>query len=341
MENSTVPVPAKTPPTMKDVARESGYSLATVSKVINGLPTGGKSQAAVEEAIRKLGYHVNPYARALKSSRVHHIILIMPSLKHPFFAHLTDELIEALAKTGYTYQLMITNYDPEAEQKSFSMVHAHKADGIIALTYNPDLVIEDSVPIVSIDRHLGSSVPCVSSDNFQGGRLAAEKLMELGCRRLLFLQTSSGVPGEPDKRRDGFEYACTDHGIPFQTSLFHSDTTDAVFRRFLKKHICGKTLEFDGIFCSSDFLAGRTLRFLEENSIAVPEKVQVIGYDGIPDFFTSHYVCSTIRQPVREMAEGAVSLLMNFDSTPMKTDICLPVQYTPAGTTKDCLHRTL
>ena len=78
-------------PTMKDVARECGLSLATVSKVINGQPVGKISRQKVEAAIEKLGYRVNAYARALKSSKTYSVALVMPSLKHPFFAHLTDE----------------------------------------------------------------------------------------------------------------------------------------------------------------------------------------------------------------------------------------------------------
>ena len=109
-------------PTIKDVARESGLSLATVSKVINGLPVGKKSRRKVEEAIEKLGYRVNPYARALKSSKTNTIAILMPSLKHPFFAHLTDELIGCLTKEGFRSILMITNSDAETEQKCFSLV---------------------------------------------------------------------------------------------------------------------------------------------------------------------------------------------------------------------------
>ena len=87
-------------PTMKDVARESGLSLATVSKVINGLPVGKNSRKLVEEAIEKLGYQVNTYARALKGSKTYTVALVMPSLKHPFFAHMVDELTAALTQFG-------------------------------------------------------------------------------------------------------------------------------------------------------------------------------------------------------------------------------------------------
>ena len=76
---------------------------------------------------------------------------------------------------------MITDFDPEAEQKCFVMVRENKADGVIALTYSPELAVDDGLPVVTIDRHLGCHVPCVSSDNYGGGEIAAEKLYALCC----------------------------------------------------------------------------------------------------------------------------------------------------------------
>ncbi len=76
-------------PTMKDVAREAGVALGTVSKVINNIPVGESYRQRVEDAIEKLGYHVNSYARGLKTNKTNCVALLMPSLRHPFFAILT------------------------------------------------------------------------------------------------------------------------------------------------------------------------------------------------------------------------------------------------------------
>ena len=320
---------------MKDVARECGLSLATVSKVINGLPVGKKSRERVEAAIEKLGYEVNTYARALKSSKTFTVVFVMPSLKHPFFAHLTDELTKSLMSRGYLSILMITNYDPDTEQKCFSLVRSNKADGVIALTYSPDLEVDDTIPIVTIDRHLGATIPCVSSDNYRGGEIAAEKLIELNCRRLLFLRISSSIPGEPDKRCAGFESVCNSRGIPYETVLLQDDETEEPIYRFIEEHIHDGKLAFDGIFCNSDMLAKRVLQFLHERDIDVPGQVQIIGYDGIIERFADQYVCSTIEQPIAQMAETAVRILLEYDGYSEGMNICLPVRYISGGTTKD------
>ena len=321
-------------PTMKDVARECGLSLATVSKVINGLPVGKNSRRLVEDAIEKLGYQVNTYARALKSSKTYTVALVMPSLTHPFFAHLVDELTKCLTARGYRTLVRITNYDPEAEQKCFSMARSNTIDGVIALTYTPDLEVDESLPIVTIDRHLGDNIPCVSSDNYRGGEMAAKKLIELGCRRLLFLRISSVIPGEPDKRSAGFENICEKQGIDHEMILLYDPDTEAPIYRYLEEHIIDGIPDYDGIFCNSDKLAFRVMLFLKSKGIAVPEQVQIIGYDGIVDYFTNQYICSTIEQPLPQMAQAAVNLLLSGEDIPGGANICLPVKYIPGRSTK-------
>ena len=320
-------------PTMKDVAREAGVALGTVSKVINGIPVGEQYRKKVEAAAKKLGYQVNNYARGLKTNKTYCVALVMPSLRHPFFAALTDELTSCLMRRGYRSLLMTTNYDSVAEKNCFQLAQQNKIDGIIALSYSPNLEVDDSVPVVTIDRHFSAGIPCVSSDNFRGGELAAQKLMELGCKNLLFFRIGPDIYGEVEKRGPGFESACRMAKVPYQSVFLSDDDTEAPFFRFLEEHIQDGKPEFDGIFCNSDGLAVRVLEFLRNRSIRVPEDVQIIGYDGIVDFATHRYVCSTIVQPVSEMAETAVRFLLNGDNAP--ANISLPVYFASGGTTRE------
>ena len=320
-------------PTMKDVAREAGVSLGTVSKVINDIPVGEPYRKKVEAAAKKLGYQVNNYARGLKTNKTYCIALVMPSLRHPFFAMLTDELTSCLMRYGYRSLLMITNYDSTAEKHCFMLAQQNKIDGIIALSYSPDLEVDDSVPVVTIDRHFSAGIPCVSSDNYRGSELAAQKLMELGCKNLLFFRIGPDIYGEVEKRGPGFESACRMAKVPYQSLFLSDDDTEAPFFQFLEEHIQGGKLEFDGIFCNSDALAVRVCEFLRKQGIRIPEDVQIIGYDGIIDFATRRYICSTIVQPVAEIAETAVRFLLNGDNAP--ANISLPVRFASGGTTRE------
>ena len=324
-----------TQPTMKDVAREAGVALGTVSRVFNGYPVGEEYRARVEAAAKKLNYRVNNYARGLKTNKTNCVALLMPSPRHPFFAALIDALTVCLMRRGYLTHLMITNFDPDAEEKAFTLVEQNKVDGIIALTYRPAVTADPSIPIVSIDRQFNDRIPCVSSDNYHGGQLAAEKLIELGCRRLLFLRIGPLIQSEADRRGPGFEEACRRTGVNYEMLLVNDDETEAPIYRFLDQHCHDGHFDFDGIFCNTDGLAKRVCTYLTGQRIRIPDELQVIGYDGIIDFATGRYVCSTIVQPVAQMAEAAVDQLLSAEAGAPAALCRLPVHYVPGGTTRD------
>ncbi len=321
-------------PTMKDVAREAGVALGTVSKVFNGIPVGEEYKRKVEDAAKLLGYQVNTYARALKTNKTLTAALILPNTTDPFFSLLAGEVCKTLARRGYRMLLALSDADPDAEQQCVRMVEQNKVDGIIGLTYNPALEISESVPYVSIDRYFSPAVPCVASDNFGGGQMAARKLLELGCERLLFFRIGSDVPGEADKRGDGFQAACLQAGVEYEALRLRDEDGYAPFLAFLREHLREGRLDFDGIFCNTDKLAYHVARMLAELGVRVPEDVQIIGFDGIRRFGSEALYCSTISQPVGQIAETAVDILLQEDRTHLPSLICLPVSYVSDGTTK-------
>lgn len=321
-------------PTMKDVAQEAGVALGTVSKVFNGIPVGEPYKKKVEAAAKKLGYQVNQYARGLRASKTYTVALILPGVDHPFFSLLAQQICTALTQREHRMLLYVTAFCPEVEQRCVQLVQQNRVDGIIGLTYN-SIKINEGLPFVSIDRCLSPDVPCVTADNYGGGRLAAEKLMELGCRHLAFLRTGSPNPGEADKRCDGFEMACRTGQVPYETLRLNDGEDFQKFREFFLAHTLDGKLEIDGIFCSTDLLACKIQSLLEELGHRVPEDVQIIGFDGIRRFGSDALCCSTIVQPVQQIAKTAVDLLLSKDRTNIPALVCLPVTYVHGGTTKE------
>ena len=140
--------PKKTAATMSDVAREAGVALGTVSKVINGQSVGESYRLKVEAAVKKLNYQVNNSARSLKTDRTNTVAFIVPNTITPYFALLTHHINMALERRNYKMLLCFTEYDREREQDFIQMVRQNRADGIIALTYNPHLEIPEDIPFV-------------------------------------------------------------------------------------------------------------------------------------------------------------------------------------------------
>ncbi len=322
-------------PTMKDVALEAGVALGTVSKVINGLPVGESYRIRVEKAIEKLNYHVNSYAQGLKASRTYTVALLIPNAYHPFFAQLIQQISLALSKRKYRMMLCSTDYDYRLEQDYITMAQQNKVDGIIGLTYNPNLQVAEGTPFVSIDRSMGARIPCIASDNFAGGQMAAEKLADLGCRHVAFLRIGSSLSNEPNKRKAGFENGCLARGLRYSMKILQDGDSIDEFETFLTEHMQDGRLDFDGLFCVTDHLVYDVRKILEKLKVRVPEDVQIIGFDGIRAFGDGDYICSTIVQPVQEMAEMCVELLLQ-ENMPVKPPlVCLPVSYAYGGTTKE------
>ncbi|MCD7755325.1 MAG: LacI family DNA-binding transcriptional regulator [Firmicutes bacterium] len=321
-------------PTMKDVAREAGVALGTVSKVVNGIPVGESYRVRVEAAVEKLNYRINSYAKGLKSSQTFNIAVMVPNLVSPFFCKLVNCIHRSLAQRGYRMMLCATDYDPAQEQTYVIMAEQQKVDGIICLSYNPGLQVSEGVPFVSIDRCFEGRIPCVASDNYGGGVLAARTLAAGGCRSLAFLRVGSRLTNEPNKRKDGFINACENLEIPYTLKIVDDGTPYEAFEEFLQAHFHQGALDFDGIFCVTDALAYQIICSLRAMGLRVPEDVQVIGYDGIRQFGDLDYTCSTIVQPVEEMAETCVEMVLDTENPKAPSLVCLPVHYAYGGTTK-------
>lgn len=323
----------KSSATMSDVAREAGVALGTVSKVINGQSVGESYRLKVEAAVKKLGYQINNNARSLRMNQTFTIALIIPNTITPYFALLVHYINIALEKRNYKMMLCFSDYDKNREQEFIQMVRQNRADGVIALTYNPHLEIPEDIPFVTIDRFFSVSVPCVAADNFAGGRLAAQKLHEYGCKRVALLRIGSSLTNEPSKRKDGFISGCMELGLPYECMILEDGTPLSAFEQFLTQNMADGKLLFDGLFCGTDMLAYQIIGMLRRLGLRVPEDVQVIGFDGIRMFGDLDYVCSTIVQPVQDIAETCVSMVLSQDFNGLPPLLCLPVTYADGGTT--------
>jgi LacI family transcriptional regulator len=323
---------------MKDVAKEAGVALGTVSKVINNQAVGDEYRIKVEQAIEKLNYKVNVYARGLKSQSTKTIALILPDLISPFFSQLAYYVELNLFSKGYKTLLCCSQGKKEKETYYINMSHQNKVDGIIALTYsNINDLISPDLPFVSIDRHFDKNVQCVASDNFNGGFIATEKLISCGCKRPAYIRTGSIYYGETNKRKLGYFDACEKYGItPITLELNDSDNTLECFAQFIEKHTdANGRLYIDGFFTVSDRLGLEIKNHLESIGYHIPRDIQVIGFDGIRQFGDMDYYLSTIKQPIEDIASACVEILLSKDRHLYANPYILPVSYQYGGTTNE------
>ena len=321
--------------TMKDVAQRAGVGVGTVSRVINHVPGVKESTPIkVNQAIKELNYIPDEYARGLKTKSSRTIALILPSVWYPFFSEFAYYVEKRLDKENYKLLLCNSNGNPTEEAKYIKMLKQNKIDAIIAITYSDiEQYIYSNIPFVSLDRYFDKKVSYVTSDNYEGGKLAARKLLEHGARSLAYVGSHSKYPNGTMLRRDGFRDYLENIGIDYKEIFLQEPVNDFTpyILEMLKVHP-----KIDGIFCHTDSLLLKLRKILNQYGYRVPEDIQLIGFDGMNLSSDLPLGISTIAQPVEQLANGAVDLVLRKIADPsLKNEAKMyPVRYVDGNTTK-------
>lgn len=239
---------------MNDVAKLANVSRGTVSNYVNGVKVKDELAKRIEVAIEELNYIPNQAARSLKKQSSDTIAFILPTIWTPFFAELTNYIQLELQKRNLKMLLCNSNNDFLLELDYVKMAKEEKVRGIITISYSDiDPYITSNLPIVSIERYFNQQVPFVTSDNFQGARLAAQELHQRGSKKLLMilrdLPNNLGIY----ERMNGFIDYCKHANLEYEVYLDEGDSEGFSQRieSYLQKNY-GKQCPFDGIFAATD-----------------------------------------------------------------------------------------
>ncbi len=309
-----------TQPTLAEVARLAGVSRATASRAINGgHKVSATAQAAVDAAVRKLGYAPNRAARSLVTRRTDTIAMVIPEpdervFSDPFFAWTLRAVNRVLASRDLQLVLLLTR-PGEEERRMLRYLRNRHTDGALVVSHHrsdrlADLLAEIGLPATFIGRPWSGAdkVTYVDTDNLQGARTATQILLDRGCRRIGTIAGPADMTAGAD-RLDGWTAAMRDAGLEAE-AVERGDFTEsggaAAAAALLERHP-----DLDGIFCASDLMAAGALRVLASLGHRVPEDVAVMGYDdlGVPD--RTEPPLSTVRNPIGEMAAQATRLLID------------------------------
>jgi len=241
---------------------------------------------------------------------------ILPNTKHLFFGELLFEVESALYEKNY--KLMVCNSSEQLEKELIyiDMLKTNRVDSMILLTNNDiEKHLDKKYRIISFDR-IFDGIPCVASDNYTGGKLAAEHLIERGARKFMFIGDDQQgahtiVKTEVSKRRIAFKETLRQHGYNHLVEIEYPlgnyiDIPDQVQEQVLKHN------EVDGIFCISDTVAARVIKTLENSGRRVPEDVKVIGYDGGRSFLNLGKSITSIDQQPHISAKAIVNIIDQY-----------------------------
>ena len=314
---------------LTDVAELAGVSPTTVSRVINNKGyLSEKTKSKVQKAMQTLGYKPNNLARGLQGKSAKLIGLIFPNISNIFYAELIEHLEIELFKRGYKTIICNSQNDPAKEKEYLEMLEANQVDGIISSSHN--LGIKDynrvEAPIVSFDRNLAPNIPIVSSDNFEGGKMAAKTLQKNGCQQIIMITGNDNTDSPTGLRALGFSFQ-----IP-QGKIFKVPNNLSNIRREMEIKSIIANNKPDGVFVSDDLTAILTMKIAKQLKLQVPEDLKIIGYDGTT--FTENLIpeLTTIKQPIDEIANLIVDVLIKkIKGEKTSKDYVLPISLLPGG----------
>ncbi|GAA1920818.1 LacI family DNA-binding transcriptional regulator [Microbacterium aoyamense] len=280
-----------------EVARHAGVSTATVSRALSGRGhVSDATRARVEASAKSLGYVVSSSASSLASGRTRNIGVLVPFLDRWFFSTVLSGIASALMRRGYDITLYNLTADHEARHEIFeNFLRRQRVDGVIAISIElgdaeTDRLVELGRPVIAIGGP-NPRLTTLTVDDVAVARLATEHLLALGHREIAHIGASPEFDIDfhiPTHRRQGFELALADAGIPVRPALFEPAdfTIEGGFRA--AKQLLGKPGgRPTAIFAASDEMAIGALLAARELGYRVPEDLSVVGIDGheLGEFF--------------------------------------------------------
>jgi LacI family transcriptional regulator len=306
---------------MKDIARELGVSLVTVSKALRKHPDISKAtRERVEAKVRDLNYRPNLAARSLVTGHSALVGLIVPDLLHPFFADVAKGLSRTLREHGYFLMISSSEEDPLLEQQEIDEMLAHRLDAIVVASCATDpaglaRLQQGDSPLILVDRMLkGFTAHFVGSDDYAAGKLATEHLLAAGCKRIAHIRGPENSTGQ--RRLKGFLDTMSKHDRPVPPEwIVAARSVDVDGKLHGAKAL--RTLKAlkrppDGIFCFNDVVATGVIMEAVRLGMDVPGELAVIGCGNLHFDDLIRVPLSSVDQRSAEIGERVAKLILEL-----------------------------
>ncbi|MBS1855407.1 MAG: LacI family DNA-binding transcriptional regulator [Acidobacteria bacterium] len=304
------------PVTIKDVARESGVNVSTVSRALNGeYGVHADTREMVAAVARRLGYRPNRVARGLVTGRSHTLGLVVSDIRNHFFAEVARGAEDAACRAGHDLILCNSDLDPDKQMRYMQSLLEKRVDGILMNSVSvlsraqQEQLAAMGVAIVLLNRTAPRGVfSTVCADNRGGGRLAAEYLLKLGHRRIAHL-TGPRHHGNMTDRARGFVRALSAVPQPVEPVMIYG-RNDFTGGYEMGRELLARHPEVTAVFAASDTMAFGAIRAFIEAGRRIPGDLSVIGFDDIELAAIVNPPLTTIYQPKYEIGEAAVEILL-------------------------------
>ena len=332
---------------IRDVAREVGVSITTVSRALNGYSdVSEKTKKKILEAVQRMDYAPDANARSMGGKPEPTIALLTSELKEQdengFVYGMINGLFQQCSAFGCEFMLLVTNVVKQEKLSFLQLCKKKNLSGVVVTglrTGDPYYkeVMNSDIPCALIDIKASGKYKCnITIDNVSASQKAVEYLIGLGHKKIGMIngQKIAEVSGE---RYSGYVSALLNAKIPLHLDYmrygdFVEDTAFAQTKTLLEQHP-----EITALFCASDVMAIGAIRALEEMGLRVPEDVSVLGFDDIPIAKYVYKGITTVRQfPIAMGRAGGEAVCRMLNGEPVESELQLPYELVVRGTTAEC-----
>ena len=332
--------------TIKDIAKECGCGVGTVSRVLNNHPdVSGETRAKVMSVVDKYGFVLNKNASLLKSQDSRIIEILVKGTTSPLLNEMLSVVLNRMEGLSYNASVVVLDeYDNEALVAN-RVYYEHKPQAMIFLGGNPDKYSNDfekiKIPCVLVSNEASAVsntiLSSVSTDNVAASQYAAEYLIKKGHKKIGVIGGDMESSEITRKRYEGFLNAMKKNGLDFDekkayaVSKYSFDGGLAAARQLVKRNP-----DLTAIFTMADSMAIGACRALMDMGFSVPDDISVIGFDGLPfaDFYSPRI--TTIRQQVERLAADGLQILLNSleRNEPFRHEL-IPFEFIEGESVKD------
>ena len=309
------------PVRLKDVARELGVSVVTVSKVLRGArDIGDDTRARVLRRLKELDYQPNIVARGLATGRTFTMGLVVPDLVHPFFAELAKSMGGKLREAGRALILTSSEEDAEVEQSEVRTLLSRRIDVLLIASCQPQLnPFGEQTPFILIDRnfpHLSANF--VGTDDLRAGKMATEHLIHLGRKRIAHIggeKSSTAID-----RHQGYRQTLQQRGLGYSEDLVilrsHFEETGDVAGYQCMETLLRKKVRPDAVFCYNDLTAIGAIKATLDHGLRVPQDIAFVGCGNLRYSEYLQVPLSSIDQDTQGQGKSAATLALELDRDP-------------------------
>ena len=306
--------------TIKDIARESGYAVGTVSRVLNNRPDVSRTaRKTIMEVVEKHNFRINSNAKHLKQNAGSSIAIIVKGANNMLFASILGPMQNDIENKGYDCLIYYINENDNELEEAIQIINDRKPMGILFLGSNHQIFMEQfsaiRVPCVLVTnsgKTLNySNLSSVSTDDSDGARAAVEYLLELGHKNIGIIGGYLDGP-VASTRLDGCIKAFENYSTPFNPDTQYERSMFVMSRGYQAMlQLLDRMENITAVFAMSDVMAMGAMRAIKDRGLKIPDDISVVGYDGIE--LTEYLVTklTTIRQNREEIAKRSIEILID------------------------------